>query len=408
MSAALAGIRVLDLSRVLAGPWVGQMLADFGADVIKIERPGAGDESRAQGVAAKLPEGSNNVDTSAFSAVNRGKRSVAVDLASAEGQALVRRLAQKSDILIENFKAGDLARYGLDYTSLSALNPGLIYCSITGFGQTGPYAKEPGYDLLFQAMSGLMDTTGNPAGTPGGGPRRVGVPISDATAGLYAGVAILAALHHRDAHGGEGQHIDLALLDAQIAAMTLVPSAYLVAGQKPVRVGNASQTTCPYQAFACADGDMIILANNPRQYQALCKAIARPDLAQDPRYATNALRVANRASLIPQLEEAVQGWPVDALRKRLNAEGVPCGPINDMAQVFEDPQVRHRGLRAEVQHPVKGTTPIVANPIKFSATPVAYRRGPPMLGEHTREVLHELLGMQACEVNLLAQKGVIA
>jgi crotonobetainyl-CoA:carnitine CoA-transferase CaiB-like acyl-CoA transferase len=408
MVGALHGVRVLDLSRVLAGPSVTQMLADFGADVIKVERPGAGDESRTQGVRPLARPGENAEDSSGFSAVNRGKRSIAVDLASPEGQALIRALVPRCDILVENFKTGDLARYGLDYASLSALNPGLVYCSITGFGQTGPYARLPGYDLIFQAMSGLMAATGGPQDQPGGGPQRVGFPISDATAGLYATVGILAALHHRVAHGGRGQHIDLALLDAQIAAMTLVPAGYLVADQVPRRVGLSSELSCPYGAFECSDGQIVIAVNNSRQFEAFCATLGFPELAGDARFATNALRIANKDALLPALSQALRQRPVAEWRKRLTDAGVPCGPLNDVRQVFEDPQVRHRGMQQEVPHPVKGLTRIVANPLKMSATPIEYRLGPPRLGEHTEEVLRELLSMESSELERLAAGGVIA
>lgn len=400
-SGALSGLRVLDLSRVLAGPSVTQMLADFGADVIKVERPGLGDEARTQGAKPKPRLGSNVEDTSGFSAVNRGKRSIELDLASPGGQGIARRLAAQSDILVENFKTGDLQRYGLDYASLSALNPRLVYCSITGFGQTGPYRLLPGYDLIFQAMSGLMSANGGPEDQPGGGPQRVGYPIADATAGLYATVGILAALRHRDTPGGRGQHIDLALLDAQIAAMTLVPTNYLIADQLPRRLGIASQMSCPYQAFHCADGQIIIAVNNSKQFGQMCAVLGLDELASDERYASNASRVANREALVPVLATALAAGSVADIRARLTKAGVPCGPLNDLRQVFDDEQVRHRGLRQEVHHPVKGMTPILANPLKFSETPVAYTRAPPQLGEHTAEVLREVLGIQETELAAL-------
>jgi crotonobetainyl-CoA:carnitine CoA-transferase CaiB-like acyl-CoA transferase len=405
---ALQGVRVLDLSRVLAGPSVTQMLADFGADVIKVERPGVGDESRTQGVGPLTRAGENTEDSSGFSAVNRGKRSIAVDLASAQGQDLIRALVPRCDILVENFKTGDLARYGLDYASLSELNPGLIYCSITGFGQTGPYARLPGYDLIFQAMSGLMAATGGPQDQPGGGPQRVGFPISDATAGLYATVGILAALHHKVARGGQGQHIDLALLDAQIAAMTLVPAGYLVADQVPRRVGLSSELSCPYGALDCSDGQIVIAVNNSRQFEGLCATLDLPELAGDARFVTNARRLANKDALLPALSQAMRQRPVADWRKRLTDAGVPCGPLNDIRQAFDDPQVLHRGMQQQVAHPAKGVTRVVANPLKMSATPVEYRLGPPRLGEHTEEVLRELLSMQASDLERLTASGAIA
>ncbi|HEY9209001.1 MAG TPA: CaiB/BaiF CoA-transferase family protein [Acidovorax sp.] len=404
---ALAGVRVLDLSRVLAGPSVTQMLADLGADVIKVERPGVGDEARTQGVRPKPRAGSNMEDTSGFSAVNRGKRSIELDLASPGGQAIARRLAAESDILVENFKTGDLQRYGLDYASLSALYPRLVYCSITGFGQTGPYRMLPGYDLIFQAMSGLMSATGGPQDQPGGGPQRVGYPISDATAGLYATIGILAALRHRDTPGGRGQHIDLALLDAQIAAMTLVPTNYLIADQLPRRLGIASQMSCPYQAFDCADGQIVIAVNNSKQFVQLCSVLGLDALACDELYSSNALRVAHRETLVPVLTNALAVWSVANCRARLTEAGVPCGPLNDLQQVFDDEQVRHRELRQEVHHPVKGMTPIVANPLKFSETPVTYRRAPPQLGEHTADVLREVLGIDEAELAALRASRAI-
>jgi crotonobetainyl-CoA:carnitine CoA-transferase CaiB-like acyl-CoA transferase len=402
---ALGGIRVLDLSRVLAGPWVAQMLADFGADVIKVERAGVGDESRTQGSRPAQRDGHNAEDSSGFSAVNRGKRSIELDLSLPSGQEVARRLADQCDILVENFKTGDLQRYGLDYATLRRSNPRLVYCSITGFGQTGPYRQLPGYDLIFQAMSGLMSATGGPQEAAGGGPQRVGYPISDATAGLYATIGILAALRWRDTPGGSGQHIDLALLDAQIAAMTLVPTNYLIAGQLPQRVGIASQMSCPYQAFDCADGQLVVAVNNAKQFSAMCRVLGQEHLAHDPLYASNALRVAHRASLIPPLAEAMARLPLAQCRALLSDAGVPCGPLNDIGQVFEDVQVQHRGLRQQVEHPVKGITPIVANPLKFSASPVAYRRAPPQLGEHTAEVLREVLGMDEAELGALRAAG---
>lgn len=407
MAACLDGVRVLDLSRVLAGPSVTQMLADLGADVIKVERLGAGDESRTQGARPAARPGANIEDTSGFSAVNRGKRSIALDLASVQGQAIARRLAAESDILVENFKTDDLKRYGLDYSSLSAINQRMIYCSITGFGQTGPYRHLPGYDLIFQAMSGVMAATGGLDNEPGGGPQRVGYPISDATGGLYATIGILAALHHRAAHGGRGQHIDVALLDAQIAAMTLVPTNYLVAGQVPRRVGISSLMSCPYQAFECADGKIIVAVNSTRQFTGLANALDLPDLLEDERFISNHLRVQHRDALIPVLSAAIRPLSVAQCRELLSAYGVPCGPLNHMGQVFEDEQVRHRGMRQEIAHPTKGATPIVANPLKFSETPVEYRRAPPSLGEHTTEILREVLGVGESELRDLIAQGVV-
>jgi crotonobetainyl-CoA:carnitine CoA-transferase CaiB-like acyl-CoA transferase len=404
---ALSGVRVLDLSRVLAGPSVTQMLADFGADVIKVERPGSGDESRYQGVMPVPTEGMNSQDSTGFTAVNRGKRSIAIDLANSEGQKLVKKLAQTSDIVVENFKTGNLKKYGLDYESLRNVNPGLIYCSITGFGQTGPYAADPGYDLIFQGMSGLMDATGEPDHKPGAGPKRVGFPISDATAGLYATVGILTALYHRKVNGGQGQHIDLALLDAQIAAMTLLPTNYLAAGQVPVRTGLGSELSCPYQAFDTLDGRLIVAVNTNSQFIGLCNELGLADLGKDERFASNASRVANREILIPLLQPLFKTRPTQELWRSLSDSGVPCGPLYNIRETFEDDQVKHRGMRQEVVHPLKGVTPIVANPLRFSATPVKYHKAPPMLGEHTEEILRDILKLVDSDISALAEQGVI-
>jgi crotonobetainyl-CoA:carnitine CoA-transferase CaiB-like acyl-CoA transferase len=407
LQAALSGIRVLDLSRVLAGPFVTQTLADFGADVIKVERPGSGDESRMQGVHAQPRPGINSEDSSGFSAVNRGKRSIALDVASPKGQEIVRRLSCECDVLVENFKTGDLKRYNLDYSALSKLNPGLIYCSITGFGQTGPNNRLPGYDLIFQAMSGVMAATGGPENEPGNGPQRVGYAISDVTAGLYAVIGILTALHHRVAHGGQGQHIDLALLDAQIASMTLVPAGYQLAGKVPPRAGISSSITCPYQAFECADGMLVVAVNNSPQFSNLCAALGMAELANDPRFATNNLRLEHRDDLVPKLAQAMRAMNVANCRILLSNAGVPCGPLNDIGQALEDEHVKQRGVWQEVVHPIKGLTPIVANPLKFSETPVRYDLAPPSLGEHTVDVLSNVLGMGTAEIEALAGEGVV-
>ena len=407
MAGCLSRTRVLDLSRIFAGPWAAQMLADFGADVIKVERPGRGDDVRQQGYRAKDRAGRETSETSSFLAMNRGKRSVTIDLANAAGQDLVRRLAGESDVLVENFKAGDLARYGLDYATLSRANPRLVYCSITGFGQSGPYRHRPGYDPIFQSMSGLMSVTGNPDDEPGGGPQRVGYSIADITAGLYAAIAILAALNHRDTVSGRGQHIDLALLDAQIAAMSHVAMNYLVSGRLPERLGTASPITCPWQTFKCAEGDITIAVGNDAQFVRFCEVIGQPALAADPRFTTNPLRARNRKTLVLILEEALRKRSAQAWYEAFEAVGVPSGPTYDFRQVFDDPQVRHRALLAEMAHPLVGSVPTVANPIRFSATPIEYRRPPPVLGEHTREVLGEVLGLAEAELDALARQGAI-
>ncbi|MDZ4400446.1 CoA transferase [Hydrogenophaga sp.] len=409
MTSLLSNIRVLDLSRILSGPWATQMLADFGADVIKVERPGTGDDVRHQGAQLKDREGHPTAERTVFLALNRGKRSIAIDMASQEGQDLIRRLAATADVVVENFKAGDLARYGLDHVALRAINPRIVYCSISGFGQTGPYSHLPGYDLVFQAMSGLMSLTGVPEGQPGAGPQRTGYPISDTTAGFYASIGILAALHHRDTVSGTGQFIDLAMLDAQVAAMSSMAMSYVVAGEMPQRVGIRSQLTCPYQDFDCADGQVMIAVGNDKQYQQLCTdVLERPDLATDPRYTTTPLRVQNREQLVPVIADILRTRSVDHWMASLRAANVPAGPINDFAQVLNDPQIRHREVLQQVPHTLSGTMPFIGNPLKFSDTPVTYHRGPPLLGEHTAEVLRELLDMDDPTIAALQKQGVVA
>jgi crotonobetainyl-CoA:carnitine CoA-transferase CaiB-like acyl-CoA transferase len=407
MSALLSKIRVLDLSRVLSGPWSTQMLADLGADVIKVERPGGGDDVRQQGVPLKDREGRETGERSTFLALNRGKRSVAIDMATPGGQALIRRLAAASDVLVENFKSGDLARYGLDHKSLVHLNPKLVYCSITGFGQTGPYSHLPGYDLIFQSMSGVMSLTGVPDGQPGAGPQRAGYPIADTTAGFYATIGILAALHHRDAVSGVGQHIDLSLLDAQVAAVSSMAMGYLVGGELPKRSGIRSQLTCPYQDFECADGPIMIAVGNDAQYRRLCAVLERPDLASDPRFLTTPQRVEQREQLVPQIAAILRERPIAHWMPLLREAQVPAGPINDFRQVFEDPQIRHRHLVREVEHPLSGPLSVVANPLNFSATPIDYQRAPPLLGQHTAEVLREVLALDDAAIERLADAGAI-
>ncbi|MEH3086926.1 MAG: CaiB/BaiF CoA-transferase family protein [Xylophilus ampelinus] len=404
---SLSGIRVLDLSRVFSGPWAGQMLADFGADVIKVERPGKGDDVRHQGLRAKDADGRETRETSSFLAMNRGKRSITVDMAQPAGQALIRDLAKRCDIVIENFKAGDLARYGLDWAALSAVNPRLVYCSISGFGQTGPYRHLPGYDPLFQSMSGLMSITGHADGEPGGGPVRVGFAVGDITAGFYAVSAILAALRHRDMVSGAGQHIDLALLDAQVAAISHVAMMYLVSGEQPPRLGNASPITCPWQSFDCADGQLMVAVGNDTQFAAFCRVLGLPDLPQDERFATNPQRAAHRLQLVPLLAEVLATRPVTAWHAAFDAAGVPTGPINGFAEVFADPQIVHRGMRMDLPHTQAGTVPQVANPVRFSDTPIAYGRAAPLLGEHTAEVLQELLQLDAEAVEALRRDRIV-
>lgn len=408
MSGLLSKIRVLDLSRVLSGPWATQMLADFGADVIKVERPGIGDDVRQQGARLKDRTGAQTQERSTFLALNRGKRSIAIDMAKPSGQRLIRRLAACADVVVENFKAGDLARYGLDHASLARVNPKLVYCSISGFGQSGPYSAMPGYDLIFQSMSGVMSLTGIPDGEPGAGPQRAGYPVSDTTAGFYATIGILAALHHRDKVSGVGQYIDLALLDAQVAATSSMAMSYLVAGQLPQRVGIRSQLTCPYQDFACADGPMMIAVGNDSQFASLARVLGHPEWPADPRFATTPERVANREALVPAIADILRQQPLAHWLPLLREANVPSGPINDFRQVFDDPQIRHREMVREIAHPLSGSLSVVANPLNFSATPVEYKRPPPLLGQHTHEVLRELLAVGDAELAELGAEGAIA
>jgi crotonobetainyl-CoA:carnitine CoA-transferase CaiB-like acyl-CoA transferase len=392
---SLAGIKVLDLSRVLAGPWAGQLLADLGADVVKVERPGVGDDTRSWGPPwLKDEAGEQTRDAAYYFCANRNKRSVAIDMAAAEGRSLVRRLAMEADVVLENFKVGGLEQYGLDYASLKALKPNLIYCSITGFGQTGPYAQRAGYDFLIQGMGGLMSVTGRAEGEEGAGPQKVGVALTDILTGLYATVGVLAALAHRD-RTGEGQHVDLALLDVQVACLANQTANYLIGGTVPRRMGNAHPNIVPYQDFPTADGDMILAIGNDGQFAKFCDVAGQPELARDERFATNAARVKHRAALIPLLRQTTVMRSTHEWIAALEGAAVPCGPINRLDEVFADPQVIARGLRIDLPHAVAGTVPGVANPIRLSASPVAYDRGPPTLGEHTQEVLAEWLGAES-------------
>lgn len=390
---ALAGIKVLDLSRVLAGPWCTQMLADLGADVVKVERPVAGDDTRHWGPPfLKDAAGHDTREASYFTACNRNKRSITVDMAHPEGQALLRRMAQEADVVVENFKVGGLAQYGLDYGSLKALNPRLIYCSITGFGQDGPYAERAGYDLMVQAMCGLMSITGHADGTPGGGPLKVGVAVVDVFTGLYASNAILAALNARHATG-EGQYIDMALLDVGMAVLANQAAGYLATGQAPGRAGNIHPSLAPYQDFATSDGNVLLAIGNDGQFARFCAAIGQPGWAQDARFATNTARVQHRAELLALMEPVMRGRTTAAWIALLEDKAVPCGPINTVAQAFDDPQVRARGLRVELPRDAGdgiATVAGVASPMRLSGTPVIYRNAPPALGQHTDEVLRGL------------------
>ncbi|MEE1922406.1 CaiB/BaiF CoA-transferase family protein [Pseudomonas sp. 148P] len=404
---ALSHLRVLDLSRVLAGPWSGQILADLGAEVIKVERPGSGDDTRAWGPPfLKDAKGENTSEAAYYLSANRNKRSVTIDFTQAEGQRLVRELAAKSDVVIENFKVGGLAAYGLDYESLRQINPNLIYCSITGFGQTGPYAKRAGYDFMIQGLGGLMSLTGRPEGDEGAGPVKVGVALTDILTGLYSTVAILAALAHRDQHGG-GQHIDMALLDVQVACLANQAMNYLTTGNAPRRLGNAHPNIVPYQDFPTADGDFILTVGNDGQFRKFAEVAGQPQWADDPRFATNKLRVANRAELIPLIRQATVFKTTAEWVSQLEQAGVPCGPINDLAQMFADPQVKARGLAIDIAHPLAGSVPQVASPIRLSATPVEYRNAPPLLGEHTEQVLGGVLGLAVEDIQRLREAGVL-
>jgi formyl-CoA transferase len=407
MERILGGIRVLDLTRVLAGPWATQNLADFGAEVIKVERPGQGDDTRRWGPPfLKDAHGADTRDAAYFLACNRGKKSLTLDIARAEGQAVARALALKSDVLVENFKVGDLARYGLDYESLARANPRLVYCSITGFGQDGPYKDRPGYDFMVQGLGGLMSVTGERDDLPGGGPQKVGVAVSDLFTGMYATSAILAALLHRGA-SGRGQHIDMALLDVQVAMLANLSSAYFASGEAPRRMGNAHQTIVPYHVFRAADDFLVVAVGNDSQFTKFCEVLGVREWARDARFATNPDRVRNRDLMAGMIAERMRARPAREWLALLEPSGVPCGPINDLAQVFADPQVRHRGLRVTAPHPLAGEVHMVANPIRFSATPIAHDTPPPLLGEHTDAVLQSVLGLGRAEIDSLRKEGII-
>lgn len=404
---ALGHIRVLDLSRVLAGPWCSQNLADLGADVIKIERPGSGDDTRAWGPPyARDADGHDTSEAAYYLSANRGKRSVTVDIATSEGQALIRDLARHADVVLENYKVGQLKRYGLDYDSLKAVKPDLVYCSITGFGQDGPYAHRAGYDFLIQGMGGLMSVTGERDDLPGGGPQKAGVALTDLMTGMYATIAVLAALTHRD-RTGAGQYIDMALLDTQVAMLANVGSNYLNSGKAPKRWGNAHANIVPYQTFACSDGHIIVATGNDGQYQKFVEAGGRPDLAADPRFATNPARVANRDVLVPLLAEMVATRGRDEWIALLEAVGVPCGPINDVGEVFANEQVQARGMAVSLPHPAAGQVTLVRSPMKMSGTPATSDKAPPLLGQHTDEVLRDVLGCSSDDIAALRARGVV-
>lgn len=404
---ALGHIRVLDLTRVLAGPWCTQNLADLGADVIKIERPGAGDDTRSWGPPyLKDGEGRDTEEAAYYLAANRGKRSLTLDIATPEGQDIIRKLAAQSDVVMENYKVGQLRKYGLDYESLKKIKPDLVYCSVTGFGQTGPYAHRAGYDFIVQGMGGFMSITGERDDLPGGGPQKGGVAISDLMTGMYATIAVLAALTHRD-RTGAGQYIDMALLDVQVAMLANMGSNYLASGRAPRRWGNAHPNIVPYQTFATSDGHIIVAVGNDGQYAKFVEAGGRAELARDERFATNPLRVRNRDVLVPLLADMVLGKTRDEWITLLEAAGVPCGPINNLDDVYVNPQVLARDMQVDLPHPCGAPVKLVQSPMKLSGTPVRCDMPPPTLGQHSDEVLTELLGHDAAAIAALRAKGVV-
>jgi crotonobetainyl-CoA:carnitine CoA-transferase CaiB-like acyl-CoA transferase len=406
MSGILDGIKVLDLTRVIAGPLCTQALADMGATVYKIERPGEGDDTRRMG--PFLPDterGGDSNDSALYLAYNRGKQSVTVDISTPEGAALVRDLAARCDIVVENYKVGTLARYGLDYESIRACRGDIIYCSVTGFGQSGPYAQRPAYDFILQGLAGVMSTCGQPDGTPGGEPMRTAIPVTDVVTGLYAAIGILGALFHRE-RSGEGQYLDAAMLDASVALNGHLALGFLMTGALPPRVGNTNPIASPSEVFQCADGSLIVAAGNNGQFQALCGVLGCPELTGDPRFRTNAVRVANRAELRDTLAPKLAHRPRVALLAELESAGVPSGPINDMAQAFDDPQCRHREIALTLPHKRGVEVPSVRSPLRFSRTPVEHR-APPMLGEHNARVLIDELGIEPERFRTLQERGIV-
>ena len=392
MASALNNIRILDLTRVLAGPWCAQNLADLGAEVIKVEKPGAGDDTRTWGPPfLKNRDGSDTTDAAYYLAANRGKQSIAIDISTAAGQQAIKDLAKISDVVLENYKVGQLKKYGLDYDALSAINPKLVYCSVTGFGQTGPWKNRAGYDFIIQGVGGFMSVTGEADDQPGGGPQKAGVAVADLMTGMYATQAVLAALFHRE-RTGEGQYIDLALLDVQVAMMANMNTNYLVSGQAPKRWGNAHPNLTPYQTFKSQTDWIIVASGNDEQFRKLCAAGGRVAMASDPRFATNPSRVRNREAMITELKLMISEHTAKWWIEQLEAVGVPCGPINNLQQTFENPQVQARGLRMAIEREDSGPIELVGSPMKFSKTPVQYTLPPPRLGEHTEAVLKRLLG----------------
>jgi formyl-CoA transferase len=404
---ALGHLRVLDLSRILAGPWCSQNLADLGAEVIKVERPGCGDDTRSWGPPyLRDAQGNNSSEAAYYLAANRNKKAITVDIATPDGQEIIRELARQSDVVLENYKVGQLKKYGLDYASLKQLKPDLVYCSVTGFGQDGPYAQRAGYDFIIQGMGGFMSLTGERDDLPGGGPQKAGVAITDLMTGMYATIAILAALTHRD-RSGEGQYIDMALLDVQVATLANMGSNFLCSAQAPKRWGNAHPNIVPYQTFATSDGHIIVAAGNDGQYRKFVQAGGRPELADDVRFDTNPKRVQQRDVLVPMLAEMVKTKSKQEWMAALEAAGVPCGPINTLDEVFDDPQVRARGMQQTVSHPLTGTVSLSRSPIKMSATPADQVQAPPLLGQHTDEILREILGYDVARLQFLRKNSII-
>ncbi len=405
----LSGIKVLDLTRVLAGPLSAQMLGDLGADVIKIERPGGGDDARIFGPPYLVdPDGKANNNNSFYLCANRNKRSVAVDISKPEGQEIVRQLAKDSDIFMENFKVGDLKRYGLDYETIRKINPGIIYCSVTGYGQTGPYSARPGYDAIFQAAAGLMSVTGHPDGEPGAGPMKVGPSIADVMTGMNTSIGILSALFHRKVNGGQGQHIDVCLNDTVIASLTHYAQIYLVNGETPPRRGTSGNGGVPARVFTCADQDIMLVVGNDSQFEKCCSVLGHPELAKDPRFVKNNDRVFHRNELMKILEDIFITKPAKYWLDGLEAAGVPAGPINDFRQVFEDEQVRSRGMEVKVKHPFREDLSLIRNALTFSGTPIKDYRAPPLLGQNTEEVLKERLGYDEGKLATLRKTGIVA
>jgi crotonobetainyl-CoA:carnitine CoA-transferase CaiB-like acyl-CoA transferase len=404
----LAGVRVLDLSRVFAGPWSTQALADLGAEVIKVERPGRGDDARGLGPPFLLDrEGRDTAESAFYLSANRNKKSIALDLSEPRGQEIIRRFAAISDVVVENYKVGTLARYELDYENVRKINPSVVYCSITGFGQTGPHSHKPGYDTLFQAMGGVMSVTGESNETPGGGPMKVGIILADIMTGMYAAIGILGALRHRE-RTGTGQHIDLSLMDAQTAALSHQAMFYLISGENPKRFGTSAPAVVPSQMFECADGFIVLVVGNDPQFRRFAEVVGHPEWAKDERFASNGLRVRNRTILVPLLEEIFRRSPKAYWLERLEAAGIASGPINEISDVFADPQVAARNMIVEVEHPLGGPLKLVANPLRMSATPLDRYDPPPRLGQHTDELLSGLLGLGASEIEELLQAEIVA